>query len=90
MKIVADESVDKQIVDRLRSSGHEVLFIAELDPGIDDEAVLTRRSRCRNISGASAAEAASVTQPKFESCAPISTRCGRDLCYIVGEQSSRP
>jgi len=42
LKIVADESVDKQIVDRLRSNGHSVLFIAELVPGIDDEAVLAR------------------------------------------------
>ena len=40
MKIVADENVDRQIVDRLRADGHEVLYIAELDPGIDDEAVL--------------------------------------------------
>ena len=42
MKIVADESVDKQIVDRLRASGHTVLSIAELDPGIKDETVLSR------------------------------------------------
>ena len=42
MKIVADESVDRQIVDRLRADGHEVLFVAELDPGIDDETVLLR------------------------------------------------
>ena len=42
MKIVADESIDKQIVDRLRSDGHDVVFIAELDPGITDEAVLLR------------------------------------------------
>ena len=42
MKIVADESIDKQIVDRLRSDGHDVVFIAELDPGIADEAVLLR------------------------------------------------
>ena len=40
MKIVADESVDKQIVDLLRAKGHDVLYIAELDPGIDDDAVL--------------------------------------------------
>lgn len=40
MKIVADENVDKQIVDRL--AGHNVLYIAELDPGIDDNAVLAR------------------------------------------------
>lgn len=42
MKIVADENIDQQIVDRLRSDGHEVLFIAELDPGIDDDAVLLK------------------------------------------------
>ena len=42
MKIVADENVDRQIVDRLRSDGHEVFFIAELDPGIDDDAVLLK------------------------------------------------
>ena len=42
MKIVADESIDKQIVDRPRSAGHDVLFIAELDPGIDDDVALLR------------------------------------------------
>jgi predicted nuclease of predicted toxin-antitoxin system len=42
VNLVADESVDKQIVDQLRSLGHKVLYVAELDPGIDDEAVLSR------------------------------------------------
>ncbi|MBI3679621.1 MAG: DUF5615 family PIN-like protein [Acidobacteria bacterium] len=49
MKIVADESVDKQIVDRLRAHGHEVLSVAELDPGIDDEAVLSRSRQSNSI-----------------------------------------
>lgn len=40
MRIVADEGVDRQIIDRLRRDGHDVIYIAELDPGIDDEAVL--------------------------------------------------
>jgi len=40
VKIVADESVDWQVVDRLRASGHDVLFVAELAPGSDDETVL--------------------------------------------------
>jgi predicted nuclease of predicted toxin-antitoxin system len=46
LKIIADESIDRQIVERLRRDGHDVLFIAELDPGIDDETVLghSRRS----------------------------------------------
>jgi predicted nuclease of predicted toxin-antitoxin system len=42
VKIVADESVDRQIVDRLRADGHDVLAIAELDPGITDDAVLLK------------------------------------------------
>jgi predicted nuclease of predicted toxin-antitoxin system len=40
VKIVADENIDKEIVDRLRADRHDVLFIAEADPGIDDETVL--------------------------------------------------
>ena len=44
-----DESVDKQIVDRLRSDGHDVLFIAELDPGIDDDAVLSKSRKSNAV-----------------------------------------
>jgi predicted nuclease of predicted toxin-antitoxin system len=40
VKFVADENVDRQIVDGLRKSGHSVLSIAEMDPGVDDETVL--------------------------------------------------
>ena len=42
MNVVADESVDRQIVERLRSDGHSVQFVAEFDPGIDDETVLLK------------------------------------------------
>jgi predicted nuclease of predicted toxin-antitoxin system len=42
LKIVADESVDGQIVSRLRAEGYSVQFIAEVDPAITDEAVLQR------------------------------------------------
>ena len=42
MNLVADESVDRPIVDRLRRDGHEVLYVAEPSPGIDDDAVLGR------------------------------------------------
>jgi len=42
VKIVADENVDRHIVDRLRAEGHEVWYIAELEPGIVDEVVLLR------------------------------------------------
>jgi predicted nuclease of predicted toxin-antitoxin system len=49
LKIVADESIDKQIVDRLRSDGYDVVFIAELDPGIEDEAVLLRSRESNSV-----------------------------------------
>ena len=40
MNILADESVDQPIVNRLREDGHTVLYVAEMDPGISDEVVL--------------------------------------------------
>jgi predicted nuclease of predicted toxin-antitoxin system len=42
MKLVADESVDAQIVERLREDGHDVTYVVELEPGISDERVLRR------------------------------------------------
>jgi predicted nuclease of predicted toxin-antitoxin system len=40
MNLLADEGVDAQIVAKLRSKGHDVLYVAEMDPGISDESVL--------------------------------------------------
>jgi predicted nuclease of predicted toxin-antitoxin system len=40
VNLVADEGIDRQIVDRLRQDGHNVQYIAEMDPGISDEVVL--------------------------------------------------
>ena len=40
MKFLADESVDQQIVDRLRQDGHSVWYVAEMEPGISDDEVL--------------------------------------------------
>jgi len=42
MNLLADESVDRQIVERLRHDGHEVLYVAEMEPGIPDDVVLER------------------------------------------------
>ncbi|PYS92664.1 MAG: hypothetical protein DMF64_08285 [Acidobacteria bacterium] len=42
MNLLADENVDRQIVERLRLDGHEVLYIAEMERGISDETVLER------------------------------------------------
>jgi hypothetical protein len=40
MKIVADESVDRRIIDRVRLAGHDVVSIADAAPGVADEWVL--------------------------------------------------
>ncbi len=40
MHFLADESVDRQIVESLRSAGHDVLYVAEMEPGINDLRVL--------------------------------------------------
>jgi predicted nuclease of predicted toxin-antitoxin system len=40
MRIVADESVDQPIVERLRADGHEVVAMVDLGPGSADEEVL--------------------------------------------------
>lgn len=39
-KLVVDESVAYEIVEKLKESGFEVLSILEISPGIDDEEVL--------------------------------------------------
>ncbi|MBI5963346.1 MAG: DUF5615 family PIN-like protein [Chloroflexi bacterium] len=44
MKILADESVDNEIVLRLRRDGHDVRYVAEMAPGIIDEEVLVLAS----------------------------------------------
>src|SRR5689334_13543289 len=40
MNIVADEGVDRPIVERLRLDGHTVIYIAEFAPSVSDEEVL--------------------------------------------------
>ena len=45
MNIVADESIDRPIVNRLRQDGHQVWYVAEMEPGISDDAVLDMANR---------------------------------------------
>jgi predicted nuclease of predicted toxin-antitoxin system len=40
MNWVADESVERPIVERLRREGHAVWYVAEMDPSITDNEVL--------------------------------------------------
>jgi predicted nuclease of predicted toxin-antitoxin system len=37
MKFLADENIDQQIVKALRDRGHEVLYVAEMERGVDDD-----------------------------------------------------
>ena len=39
MNFIADESVDKSIVDCLRKNNHDVIAIAEMEPGMTDTQV---------------------------------------------------
>lgn len=45
MNFLADEGVDRQIVDRLRKDGHTVAYVAEMAPGISDDSVLAIADR---------------------------------------------
>jgi hypothetical protein len=40
MNFVADEGVDRLIVESLRHDGHTVWYVAEMSPSISDEEVL--------------------------------------------------
>ena len=49
MNFFADESLDRQIIARLRQGGHAVLDVTEIDPGISDDTVLStsRKPVCK-------------------------------------------
>lgn len=49
MRVLADESVDGEIVRALRAAGHAVDYAAELDPGAPDDLVLGRATTTRAI-----------------------------------------
>jgi predicted nuclease of predicted toxin-antitoxin system len=49
VNFVADENIDRQIVDMLRSSGHQVVAIAEMNPGISDSIVLDSANQTASI-----------------------------------------
>ena len=42
MKLLANENLDLSVVARLREAGHQVLAVAEMEPGISDDVVLDR------------------------------------------------
>lgn len=49
MRLLADESLNKLEVDMLRTRGHDLVWIEEETPGIDDHAVLSRATTDERI-----------------------------------------
>lgn len=49
MRYLADESVERQIVDALRQAGYEVDYIAKIAPGADDSDWLARVNRQESV-----------------------------------------
>jgi predicted nuclease of predicted toxin-antitoxin system len=49
MIFFADESLDRQIIARLRQDGHAVLDVTEMDPGISDDKVLSMAKESKAI-----------------------------------------
>lgn len=49
MNFLADESLDRQIIIRLRQDGHAVLDVTEMDPGISDDEVLSMANESEAI-----------------------------------------
>jgi hypothetical protein len=45
VNFLAYESVDRQIVDRLRQDGHLIWYVAEMEARISDEAVIDLANR---------------------------------------------
>ena len=45
MKFLADENIDKPIVDHLRKEGHVVLYVIEMEPSISDDEVIQRANQ---------------------------------------------
>jgi predicted nuclease of predicted toxin-antitoxin system len=45
VNFLADENIDRQIVERLRKEGHNVQYVAETDAGIPDDKVLDMANR---------------------------------------------
>jgi uncharacterized protein DUF5615 len=40
VNLVADEGVDRPVVERLRQDGHHIVYVAELSSSVGDEEVL--------------------------------------------------
>ncbi len=49
MNLLADEGVDRPIVEQLRREGHSVFYIAEMSPGLDDDVILAQANAAKAL-----------------------------------------
>jgi predicted nuclease of predicted toxin-antitoxin system len=49
VNLIGDESIDRQIVNRLRQDGHAVRYVAEMEPGIPDDVVLNLANEAADL-----------------------------------------
>lgn len=49
MNLLADENIDDSVLVALRNAGHDVQAVSEMEPGIHDEAVLSRANSNESI-----------------------------------------
>jgi predicted nuclease of predicted toxin-antitoxin system len=49
VKVVADEDVDRRIIERLRHDGHDLLAISETSPRVTDDVVLDAANQERRL-----------------------------------------
>lgn len=49
MKLFADENIDRQIIDRLRKEGHEVVSVLDEEIGLKDDLVLMKANQASAI-----------------------------------------
>jgi predicted nuclease of predicted toxin-antitoxin system len=49
LKLLADENIDASIVHALRADGHDVLYVVEMQPGVDDDQVLREAESTRSV-----------------------------------------
>ena len=72
MNFLADENVDRQIVDRLRQDGHILRYVIEMEARISDDTVLdlANKESCLLITPSHKAEIVSSAINKYKSQLP--------------------
>jgi predicted RNA binding protein YcfA (HicA-like mRNA interferase family) len=71
VRLLADESVERPVIEALRAEGHDVASVDEDDPGSDDSRVLARSARERRVLVTNDADFAALAFLRREASAGI-------------------